>query len=104
MYKVAAFGRFVLFIYFDEFFSDKVRARAVDLISKAYSSITLEAIAAMTGLTTEIAGNACVEKGWFIEADTRIVRPVRENIQPSTQICTEDQVHRLTNFVSYLEN
>lgn len=74
------------------------------MISKAYSSITLDDVAAMTGLSQEVAGNACIEKGWLIEADTRIVRPVRENTQPSTQICTEDQVHRLTNFVSYLEN
>ncbi|XP_017775257.1 PREDICTED: COP9 signalosome complex subunit 8 [Nicrophorus vespilloides] len=83
---------------------DKVRLRAVDLISHAYSSITLETVAQMTGLTVEVAGAACIEKGWHIEADTRMVHPVRPSPEPSGHISSEDQLYKLTDFVSFLEN
>ncbi|KAI4465029.1 cop9 signalosome complex subunit 8 [Holotrichia oblita] len=83
---------------------DKVRSRAVDLISQAYSSITLDTIASMTGLTIEVAGGACMEKGWHIEADTHIVRPIRPKIENCGHISSEDQLFKLTDFVSFLEN
>lgn len=83
---------------------DKVRTRAVDLISQAYSSITLDTVASMTGLTVEVAGAACVEKGWHVEADTHMVHPIRPKIESSGHISSEDQLFKLTDFVSFLEN
>lgn len=86
------------------YISDKVRTRAVDLISQAYSSITLDTVASMTGLTVEVAGAACVEKGWHVEADTHMVHPIRPKIESSGHISSEDQLFKLTDFVSFLEN
>lgn len=91
-------------LYWKFCFVEKVRSRAVDLISQAYSSITLEMVAAMTGLSVEAAGTACVEHGWTIEADTHMVHPVRPSPQPSGDTSSEDQLYKLTDFVSFLEN
>lgn len=83
---------------------EKVRLRAVDLISHAYSSITLDTVALMTGLTPEVAAGACVEKGWQYDANTKIVNPIRGSMVPSGHISSEDQLYKLTDFVSFLEN
>ncbi|XP_019878427.1 COP9 signalosome complex subunit 8 isoform X2 [Aethina tumida] len=83
---------------------DVVRSRAVDLISQAYSSISLENVSAMTGLPLDICASACVEKGWHVEADTRMVHPVRVNKEQPSQPSSEDQLYKLTDFVSFLEN
>lgn len=58
----------------------------------------------MTGLNEDVACTACIEKGWLVEADTNMVHPIRPKIEPSGHISNEDQLHRLTDFVSYLEN
>ncbi|CAH0556698.1 unnamed protein product [Brassicogethes aeneus] len=83
---------------------DAVRSRAVDLISQAYSSITLETVSAMTGLSQEICAPACIERGWLVEADTKMVHPVRLGREPAGQTSSEDQLYKLTDFVSFLEN
>lgn len=81
-----------------------VRSRAVDLISQAYSSITLDTVVAMTGLTPDICTAACVEKGWRVESDAKMVYPVRQASEPIVQPSSEDQLYKLTDFVSFLEN
>ena len=103
-------------VYFNQFLSiscvhvcigtstEKVRNGVVDLISRAYSSISLDTLAVMTGLSVEVASAACVERGWVIEADTRMVHPVTPTTEPSGQISSEDQLYKLTDFVSFLEN
>lgn len=83
---------------------DVIRSRAVDLISQAYSSITLETVSAMTGLPIDVCAPACAERGWRVEADTRMVHPVRPAPEPLTQPSSEDQLYKLTDFVSFLEN
>ncbi|CAH1115732.1 unnamed protein product [Psylliodes chrysocephalus] len=81
-----------------------VRARAVDLISQAYSSISLEAVSAMTGLSPEVCIPACAERGWNFDADTKMIRPIRQVIEHLGQTSSEDQLSKLTDFVSFLEN
>ncbi|KAJ8916305.1 hypothetical protein NQ315_016446 [Exocentrus adspersus] len=83
---------------------DVVRNRAVDLISQAYSSITLDTVSAMTGLLPDICIPACMERGWMVEVDTRIVHPVRHNLENLGHTSSEDQLYKLTDFVSFLEN
>lgn len=61
-------------------------------------------VAAMTGLPPDVAATACIENGWTIEADTNIVHPVRPNLQASGDTSSEDQLYKLTDFVSFLEN
>lgn len=58
----------------------------------------------MTGLKADVAGSACLEKGWQMEPDTRIVHPVRPPPEATGHISSEDQLYKLTDFVSFLEN
>ncbi|KAJ8926745.1 hypothetical protein NQ314_020862 [Rhamnusium bicolor] len=83
---------------------DVVRSRAVDLISQAYSSITLDTVSAMTGLSPDICVPACAERGWKVEPDSCMVHPIRQIIEPVGQTSSEDQLYKLTDFVSFLEN
>lgn len=89
--------------YFVDILVEKARSRAVDLISQAYSTISLETVAQMTGLTPEVAGSACLERGWLIEADTHMVHPIRPVQEEAGHTSSEDQLYKLTNFVSFLE-
>lgn len=86
------------------FFVENVRKRAVDLITQAYSSIHIDTVAAMTGLTPEQTKEACVEKEWSIEPDTLMVHPKAPPKPPPCHTSSEDQLNKLTNFVSFLEN
>ncbi|KAG5876456.1 hypothetical protein JTB14_032689 [Gonioctena quinquepunctata] len=83
---------------------DVVRARAVDLISQAYSSITLDTVSAMTGLSPDVCIPACADRGWKFEPDTKMIHPVRNTIEHIGQTSSEDQLYKLTDFVSFLEN
>lgn len=64
----------------------------------------MERVAAMTGLSLEMAAKLCSDKGWTIEADINMVHPVRPPNKLSSHISNEDQLQKLTDFVSYLEN
>ncbi|CAG9833784.1 unnamed protein product [Diabrotica balteata] len=81
-----------------------VRTRAVDLISQAYSSITLDTVSAMTGLPLEVCVPACEERGWKYDAESKIIHPVRKVVEYVGQTSSEDQLSKLTDFVSFLEN
>lgn len=81
-----------------------MRKRAVDLITQAYSSIAIDTVAAMTGLTADQTVAACQEKGWTIESDTRMVHPKVPAPPNTCHTSSEDQLNKLTNFVSFLEN
>lgn len=86
------------------FFLDNVRARAVNLIAHVYSSIALQMVAEMTGLSAEVAGTACLERGWVVENDTQMVHPIIPPASTSIETSSEDQLYKLTDFVSFLEN
>lgn len=87
-------------------FSDNVRERAITLISKAYSSLSLTVFASMTGLTLEEARRVAIERGWNV--DGTMVQPCKIQKEESNlvnEVClTEDQLYKLTQFVSFLEN
>lgn len=91
-------------MYLNINFSESVRNRAVDLISQAYSSVSLDTVCEMTGLPPDVCSKACMEKEWKFEADTKIVHPVKAIVDPIGQASSEDQLYKLTDFVSFLEN
>lgn len=74
------------------------------MITQAYSSIEIDTVAAMTGLTTEQTLAACQEKEWSVEPDMHMVHPKPPQPPSSCQTSSEDQLNKLTNFVSFLEN
>lgn len=81
-----------------------MRSRVIGLISQAYSSITLDTLLLMTGLTPELCVQACLEQGWRVEPERKIVYPVRQPPKPVMQPNSEDQLYKLTDFVCFLEN
>ncbi|XP_076765328.1 COP9 signalosome subunit 8 [Xylocopa sonorina] len=85
---------------------DNVRERAITLISKAYSSLGLTVFASMTGLALEEARRVAIERGWTV--DGTMVQPCKiekEDSNLASEVClTEDQLQKLTQFVSFLEN
>nr|XP_023025907.1 COP9 signalosome complex subunit 8 [Leptinotarsa decemlineata] len=83
---------------------DVVRTRAVNLISQAYSSITLDTFSAMTGLPHDVCIPACKERGWTFEPDTKMIHPIGLAVEHIGQTSSEDQLYKLTDFVSFLEN
>ncbi|XP_018407038.1 PREDICTED: COP9 signalosome complex subunit 8 [Cyphomyrmex costatus] len=86
---------------------DNVRERVMRLISKAYSSLDLTTMTTMSGMSLDEARQAAIDRGWTV--DGTIVEP-REQIDEeqysqSDKIClTEEQLQKLTQFVSFLEN
>lgn len=83
---------------------EELRSRAIGLIANAYSSITLSDLSAMAGINEREAEKISNERGWLIDAETDMVRPVRP--PPSSQVTTssEGQLNKLTDYVSFLEN
>lgn len=76
----------------------------MNLIAHVYSSITLQMVAEMTGLPPDVAGTACLERGWMVENDTQMVHPITPPATSSIETSSEDQLYKLTDFVSFLEN
>ncbi|XP_011629734.1 COP9 signalosome complex subunit 8 [Pogonomyrmex barbatus] len=86
---------------------DNVRERVMRLISKAYSSLNLATMATMSGMSLDEARQAAIDRGWTV--DGTIVQPRKqideEQYSQSDKIClTEEQLQKLTQFVSFLEN
>ncbi|KAG5329162.1 CSN8 protein, partial [Acromyrmex charruanus] len=86
---------------------DNVRERVMRLISKAYSSLNLTTMATMSGMSLDEVRQAAIDRGWIV--DGTIVQPRKqideEQYSQSDKIClTEEQLQKLTQFVSFLEN
>lgn len=64
----------------------------------------MEALSAFTGLPPDQAAQEGIQAGWQIDPDTNIVRPCRPPPGPVEVVCCEDQISKLTDFVSFLEN
>uniref|UniRef100_A0A224XZB0 COP9 signalosome complex subunit 8 n=1 Tax=Panstrongylus lignarius TaxID=156445 RepID=A0A224XZB0_9HEMI len=79
---------------------DSVRERCLNLVSNAYSSVTVDSVAQLLGVV-DVASLA-KEHGWSVEGN--LVSPVRKTIPHIYITSTEEQLHRLTSFVSILEN
>ncbi|XP_026469195.1 COP9 signalosome complex subunit 8 [Ctenocephalides felis] len=83
---------------------EKLRSRAVTLITQAYSSVSIDTVSEMTGLAEDMVIAACKKKGWAIEEATRSVIPTRAKLDITSGTTSEDQLHKLTEYVSFLEN
>ncbi|XP_063241833.1 COP9 signalosome complex subunit 8 [Bacillus rossius redtenbacheri] len=81
-----------------------VQERAASLVSHAYSSIGVDSLGAMLGLPAEEAARVAVEKGWQVDRASRTVMPARPPPPADDAMCNEDQLYKLTDFVSFLEN
>ncbi|CAG9098983.1 hypothetical protein JYU34_002500 [Plutella xylostella] len=83
---------------------DKVRERSFALIGSSYSSISLEAVASMSGLSKDAVLHACRDLKWELDADGVTVAPKPPTTPQPLHTSSEDQLFKLTEFVSFLEN
>nr|CAD7438664.1 unnamed protein product [Timema bartmani] len=83
---------------------ESTRKRAVNLVSHAYSSISADDLAAFVGMPADRAASAVVEQGWNFDSVTRTMTPSQPVTQPTHITSNEDQLYKLTDFVSFLEN
>lgn len=85
-------------------FSDKVRERAFNLIGRSYSSISVDTVVSMTGLSKEAVMHACRDRKWTVTEDGVTVNPTPPTQPAPLHTSSEDQLFKLTEFVSFLEN
>ncbi|EDV26955.1 expressed hypothetical protein [Trichoplax adhaerens] len=80
------------------------RNRAFQLVSRAYDSISWKDLAAIVGLSVEDAIQAATERSWTVDVDSQMIMPTK--IVDDTQIknITNEQLKKLTDYVTYLEN
>ncbi|EEB10874.1 COP9 signalosome complex subunit, putative [Pediculus humanus corporis] len=83
---------------------EKTHQRAANLVATAYSSLSVDALAAFTGLSIEEAIQQGLDAGWQIDRETNIVKPCRPVNNIVQVVSCEDQISKLTDFVSFLEN
>ncbi|XP_067002457.1 COP9 signalosome complex subunit 8 [Anabrus simplex] len=82
---------------------ESVRKRALHLVAHAYSSISLDDLGKFVGLPAEQAAQLAVEQGWQVDSSF-MVSPCRPSTGPDEVTSSEDQLYKLTEFVSFLEN
>ncbi|XP_013188845.1 COP9 signalosome complex subunit 8 [Amyelois transitella] len=83
---------------------EKVRERAFNLIGQSYSSISIDTVIAMTGLSKEAVLQACRDRKWELAEDGVTVNPTPPTQPAPLHTSSEDQLFKLTEFVSFLEN
>lgn len=79
--------------------TEEVVERATQLVCRAYTSVSLTTAAALTGKTSEEISR---QRDWEVEGD--MVTPPRPTPPAPALIVSEEQLSKLTDFVSFLEN
>ncbi|XP_037297646.1 COP9 signalosome complex subunit 8 [Manduca sexta] len=83
---------------------EKVRERTLNLIGRSYSSISLDTLVSMTGLSRDAALHSCRDRKWTISNDGITINPLPPAQPAPLHTSSEDQLFKLTEFVSFLEN
>lgn len=88
-----------------ESLKERIKERALNLISEAYSSLDFAALSKMTGTNVEEARLLAIERGWDVSGTT--VKPIKiqkQDVPSIEESATEEKLHKLAQFVSFLEN
>nr|XP_037290070.1 COP9 signalosome complex subunit 8-like isoform X3 [Rhipicephalus microplus] len=86
---------------------ERTRRRALILVAKAYSSISLDDASRFLGIPKlELAdGKKVVSSlGWSIDATNGMVLPTYTAVRHEDSMPSEEQLAKLTDFVAFLEN
>ncbi|XP_040567418.1 COP9 signalosome complex subunit 8 [Lepeophtheirus salmonis] len=84
--------------------TETARKRHVDLVSSAYSSISISDFSHYVGLPEEEAMRlAQSQEDWKIDDNCRIILPARKKPPPLKSIPSEVQISQLTDYISFLE-
>jgi len=82
--------------------SESFRSRTFDLLSNAYSSISLADVALHLGISDQDAINLSARHGWKFDAASRMLAPI-PNKPAKVQETGLDQLQQLTEYVIWLE-
>lgn len=81
-----------------------MRSRAVELVGRAYTSIRADDFAQLVGMSVEEAVGLARGHGWGYDEPTCMILPVPRTPQPHAPTPSEEQLRRLADYVSFLEN
>ncbi|CAH1391823.1 unnamed protein product [Nezara viridula] len=81
---------------------DRIKERGIRLIGRAYSSINADVMGSLLGMSSIEAVALAKEKDWQIDGTSIKPKQISQISPPLTS--TEHQLHKLTSFVSFLEN
>ena len=89
---------------FHKSLSEVVRDRSIELISRAYTSISVSEFSKYIGMPDEDAVIlALKEPGWTVNDREKLICPVRRQLPENKTVLAEKQLSTLTEFVSFLE-
>ncbi|KAG7167192.1 COP9 signalosome complex subunit 8-like [Homarus americanus] len=71
---------------------------------QAYTSISADDFAQLVGMSVDEAVVAAKGHGWGYDEPTRMILPMPQAPQPHTPTPSEEQLRRLADYVSFLEN
>lgn len=85
---------------------EKIQLETVNLIGRAYSSIFEDVFAQMTNQTPELVIETCKGLDWEIVEGPRprLIIPKKPPVEKVATTSSENQLFKLTEFVSFLEN
>ncbi|XP_015918967.1 COP9 signalosome complex subunit 8 [Parasteatoda tepidariorum] len=83
---------------------ETTRSRALRLVSKAYSSISVEKLSSFLGLPAEECIEGLSQLGWEVDAACKIMKPKETDNKSEDNLLSEEQLAKLTDFVAFLEN
>lgn len=83
---------------------ENVRERTLNLIGRSYSSIKIDKLISMIGLSREATLQVCQDRRWTLHDDGMTVNPLPPAQPAPLHTSSEDQLFKLTEFVSFLEN
>ncbi|KAL7643969.1 UNVERIFIED_CONTAM: hypothetical protein RMT77_005981 [Armadillidium vulgare] len=87
-----------------EALKEKLSERAINLVSLAYASIGLDDLAQILNLSREDALARAKELLWTFDQATQMVFPTKPKPKMHAPLPSEDQLRRLAEYVSFLEN
>ncbi|XP_041976601.1 COP9 signalosome complex subunit 8 [Aricia agestis] len=87
-----------------EALEEKVRASVFNLIGRSYSSISLDTVVLMTGLNKDAVLQITRDLKWTLNEDGVTLQPTPKSLPAPLQTSSEDQLFKLTDFVTFLEN
>lgn len=81
-----------------------LRERCLNLIGQSYSTVSMDTVITMTGLSKDAVISTCQDRKWQVSSDGTMITPVRPTQPAPLHTSSEDQLFKLTDFVSFLEN
>lgn len=83
---------------------ERTRRRALTLVAKAYSSISLDDVSSFLGVSRAQVPEVVNPLGWVVDTASGMVAPKYTVVRHEEFAPSEEQLAKLTDFVAFLEN